>query len=120
MDLTKNFHFMLMIPGKDLCKRDHNTVLRVFKKEMGIKSHEMNKTLFVFTLREENVQDARAKVLEAMRKAGNAVGRSTLRYVMTVGTCLVHDDIVVCDPHKYAEENGWYRGCKDEEPQQLG
>ena len=66
------------------------------------------KNIFVFTIRNTDTQSARKKVLDAMRKAGIEAGVSNFRYIMTQSTCLVSDDIIICDGHQYATEMGFY------------
>ena len=43
-----------------------------------------------------------------MKKAGKEAGVSNFRYIMTQSTCLVNDDIIICDGHQYATEMGFY------------
>ena len=71
------------------------------------------KNIFVFTMRDTDTQSAREKVLDAMRKAGKEAGVSNFRYIMTQSTCLVNDDIIICDGHQYATEMGFYNKWKN-------
>ena len=66
------------------------------------------KNIFVFTVRDTDTQNAREKVMDAMRKAVKEAGVSNFRYIMTQSTCLVNDDIIICDGHQYATEMGLY------------
>ena len=108
MDETKNYHFFLAIPRSGLSGREHQIIMRVIKNTLGIKPHDLMKNIFVFTVRDTDTQSAREKVLDAMRKAGKEAGVSNFRYIMTQSTCLVNDDIIICDGHQYATEMGFY------------
>ena len=108
MDETKNYHFFLAIPRSGLLGREHQIIMRVIKNTLGIKPHDLMKNIFVFTVRDTDTQTAREKVLDAMRKAGREAGVSNFRYIMTQSSCLVNDDIIICDGHQYATEKGFY------------
>lgn len=108
MDETKNYHFFLAIPRHGLSGKEHQIIMRVIKSTLGIKPHDLMKNIFVFTVRDTDTQNARGKVLDAMRKAGKEAGVSNFHYIMTQSTCLVSDDIVVCDGHQFATEMGFY------------
>lgn len=108
MDETNNYHFFLAIPRSGLSGREHQIIMRVIKNTLGIKPHDLMKNIFVFTIRDTDTQSAREKVLDAMRKAGREAGVSNFRYIMTQSTCLVNDDIIICDGHQYATEMGFY------------
>lgn len=79
--------------------------MRVIKNTLVIKPHDLIKDVFVFTIRETDTQTARKRLLDAMREAA---GVSNFHYIMTQSTCLVNDDIVICDGHQYATEMGFY------------
>lgn len=105
---TKNYHFLLAIPRQGLSGKEHQIIMRVIKNTLGIKPHDLMKDIFVFTIRETDTQTARKRLLDAMREAGKEAGVSNFRYIMTQSTCLVNDDIVICDGHQYATEMGFY------------
>lgn len=105
---TKNYHFLLAIPRHGLSGKEHQIIMRVIKNTLGIKPHDLMKDIFVFTIRETDTQTARKRLLDAMREAGKEAGVSNFRYIMTQSTCLVNDDIVICDGHQYATEMGFY------------
>ena len=106
MDETKNYQFMLAIPRHGLSGKAHQIIMRVIKNTLGIKPHDLMKNIFVFTLRSPDTQSARKQVLDAMREAGKEAEVSNFRYIMTQGTCLVNDDVVVCDGHQFVKEMG--------------
>ncbi|THG55085.1 hypothetical protein E5990_01090 [Muribaculum caecicola] len=97
MDETKNYHFFLAIPRSGLLGREHQIIMRVIKNTLGIKPYDLMKNIFVFTVRDTDTQSAREKVLDAMRKAGKEAGVSNFRYIMTQSTCMVNDDIIICN-----------------------
>lgn len=108
MDETKNYHFFLAIPRHGLSSKEHQIIMRVMKNTLGIKPHDLMKNIFVFTVRDTDTQSARGKVLDAMREAGKEAGVSNFHYIMTQSTCLVNDDVIVCDGHQFATEMGLY------------
>lgn len=108
MNETKNYHFFLAIPHHGLSSKEHQIIMRVIKNTLDIKPHNLMKNIFVFTVRDTDTQNARGKVLDAMRKAGKEAGVSNFHYIMTQSTCLVNDDIIVCDAHQFTTEMGFY------------
>lgn len=104
---------MLAIPRHGLSGKEHQIIMRVIKNALGIKPHDLMKNIFVFTLRGTDTQATRKQVLDAMREAGKEAGVSNFRYIMTQGTCLVNDDIVVCDGNQFAKEMGFYHNSHE-------
>lgn len=102
----KNFHTMLVIPDNGLSAYSYRKALSTFKNALGVKSYKGISNLFIFTVRETDINSAKAKVYDALKLAGNTVGLASIRYIMSMGTSRVIEDITVCDVRKYTEELG--------------
>lgn len=98
---------MLVIPDNGLSGYDHRKVLSTFKGSLGIKSFKGMNNLFLFTLREKDINSARQTIYDALKVAGNVVGLSKIKYILSIGTCKIVEDITVCDVQKYKQELGF-------------
>lgn len=103
----KNFHTMLVIPDNGLSGYFHRKALSAFKNALGVKSYKGINNLFIFTVRETDINSAKAKVYDALKFAGNTIGLTSIQYILSMGTSRVIEDIVVCDIQKYTEELGF-------------